>query len=488
MGKYPYFPKVNSTWNKEQTFDGITIKEVTTPSTNPPANYMKLYFKADGKLYKLNSSGAETVSNSTVSAITQALLDAKANINNPSFTGIVTIPNIANLETAVTANTAKVGITSGQASEITANTAKVGITSGQASEITANTAKVGITSGQASEITANTAKISLDDNSVTLAKLAHGTAGKYLGFSASGVPEEKTISTGVEVMTMPHDTTEVNHAYATTATGSTGVIANVTVTGESGGSGAGSAPYGSNSRQCNSTTNIVGNISGTITYTVGFNSACGTAMNRQTQLRNSSGGVVYAESKSDLGMGGSTSESITFTNLVDVATIWLYWRFDCVGGNWNQSNHSFTGTRETNVSPTELTNNTNATSYTTLDGIANYAVLDYGSSSNISSIAIKPTSAMTETVLLIQTSEDNSTWVTKRTILTSSLSNGVFNYILLPVTVARYIKILGNSGLSKAISFDEIKVKVNITESDLTVNHSHKSLSATDSGLTLSGD
>jgi hypothetical protein len=59
---------------------------------------------------------------------------------------------------AITANTAKTGITSGQASAITANTAKTGITSGQASAITANTAKTGITSGQASAITANTAK------------------------------------------------------------------------------------------------------------------------------------------------------------------------------------------------------------------------------------------------------------------------------------------------------------------------------------------
>jgi hypothetical protein len=180
MGKYPYFPKVKSEWNKQQTFDGITIKEVTTPSENPPANYMKLYFKADGKLYKLNSSGAETVSNSTVSAITQALLDAKANINNPTFTGVVTIPNISNLETAVTANTAKTGITSGQASAIVANTAKTGITSGQSSAIVANTAKV-----------------SLDDNSVTLSKLAHGTADKYLGFDGSGVPAELTVSGGV---------------------------------------------------------------------------------------------------------------------------------------------------------------------------------------------------------------------------------------------------------------------------------------------------
>ena len=61
--------------------------------------------------------------------------------------------------TAITNNTAKVGITSGQASAITANTAKTGITSSQASAITANTAKTGITSAQASAITANTAKV-----------------------------------------------------------------------------------------------------------------------------------------------------------------------------------------------------------------------------------------------------------------------------------------------------------------------------------------
>ena len=94
MGKYPYFPKVKTEWSKQQTFDGITIKEVTTPSINPPANYMKLYFKSDGKLYKLNSSGVETVSNATVSSITQSLLDAKSNIASPTFTGTVVLPNV----------------------------------------------------------------------------------------------------------------------------------------------------------------------------------------------------------------------------------------------------------------------------------------------------------------------------------------------------------------------------------------------------------
>ena len=115
----------------------------------------------------------------------------------------------ASQASAITANTAKVGITTQQASDISANNAKVSytdasavaantakvtfpgfgtsggtalegdtallqlgttsstalagdtitITSGQASAITANTAKTGITSGQASAITANTAKV-----------------------------------------------------------------------------------------------------------------------------------------------------------------------------------------------------------------------------------------------------------------------------------------------------------------------------------------
>jgi hypothetical protein len=83
--------------------------------------------------------------------------------------GAITIADIANdavtedklansINTAIAANTAKTGITSGQASAITANTAKTGITSTQADAIVANTAKTGITSGQASAITANTAK------------------------------------------------------------------------------------------------------------------------------------------------------------------------------------------------------------------------------------------------------------------------------------------------------------------------------------------
>lgn len=111
---------------------------------------------------------------------------------------------------SVAANTAKVGITTQQASDITTNNAKVGITTDQANAITANTAKnsypsadatkvgfisvtqavdldtiesdvatnnakVGITTQQASDITTNNAKISFDSTSST--KLAGIEAG-----------------------------------------------------------------------------------------------------------------------------------------------------------------------------------------------------------------------------------------------------------------------------------------------------------------------
>ena len=61
----------------------------------------------------------------TLSDNAQSQLDLKSPLASPTFTGVVTIPNVANLETAVVANTAKVGITSGQASTITANTTSI---------------------------------------------------------------------------------------------------------------------------------------------------------------------------------------------------------------------------------------------------------------------------------------------------------------------------------------------------------------------------
>jgi hypothetical protein len=36
------------------------MSQISTPS-NPTSGYNKLYFKSDGKLYRLNSSGVETL-------------------------------------------------------------------------------------------------------------------------------------------------------------------------------------------------------------------------------------------------------------------------------------------------------------------------------------------------------------------------------------------------------------------------------------------
>ena len=82
--------------------------------------------------------------------------------------------------TDVAANSAKVGITSDQASEITANTAKTGVTSDQSTAITTNTAKVGYTDAL---VSANT------DVAASSAKTARITsAGEtFLGYNAGNV-------------------------------------------------------------------------------------------------------------------------------------------------------------------------------------------------------------------------------------------------------------------------------------------------------------
>ena len=89
------------------------------------------------------------------------------------------------------------------------------------------------TTPEASAITANTAKISLDDNSVTLAKLAHGTAGKSIGYNSStGVPEEQDAPEGgtspfgngadSDLSTLPSTLgTGTNSSSVTTLTGGT---------------------------------------------------------------------------------------------------------------------------------------------------------------------------------------------------------------------------------------------------------------------------
>jgi len=94
-----------------------------------------------------------TANNAKVGITTQQAADI---VTNNAKVGITT-----QQASDITTNNAKVGITTTQADAITANTAKIGITTDQANAITANTAKVGITTQQASDITTNNAKVGI---------------------------------------------------------------------------------------------------------------------------------------------------------------------------------------------------------------------------------------------------------------------------------------------------------------------------------------
>ena len=148
--------------------------------------------------------------------------------------GAITIADIANdavtedklansINTAIAANTAKTGITSGQASAITANTAKTGISSAQTSAITANTSKTGISSAQTSAITANTAKTGISSGQTSAitantAKVTNAThSGEVTGATALTIADNIVDEANLKISNTP------TNGYALTAqSGNTG--------------------------------------------------------------------------------------------------------------------------------------------------------------------------------------------------------------------------------------------------------------------------
>ena len=143
---------------------GITTNQANAITTNSA----KVSFPEapnDGDSYVRKNQGWESLTHPT---------DAVTSVNGE--TGVVVLDSdditegASNLyftdarvsaNSSVAANTAKVGITTQQASDITTNNAKVGITTQQAADIVTNNAKVGITTQQASDITTNNAKVGI---------------------------------------------------------------------------------------------------------------------------------------------------------------------------------------------------------------------------------------------------------------------------------------------------------------------------------------
>ena len=134
-------------------------------NTSVVANTAKVSFPEapnDGDAYVRRNQAWESLThptdlvtsvNSQTGAVALDTDDIDEGLTNKYYTDARVASN-----SAVAANTAKVGITTQQAADIVTNNAKVGITTEQANAITANTAKVGITTAQANAIVANTAK------------------------------------------------------------------------------------------------------------------------------------------------------------------------------------------------------------------------------------------------------------------------------------------------------------------------------------------
>lgn len=71
------------------------MKQITTPS-NPSTGYNKLYFKSDGKLYKLSSAGVEA----EIGAGTGTVVKYRGTFVNADLTaGILTVTHNLNVDT-----------------------------------------------------------------------------------------------------------------------------------------------------------------------------------------------------------------------------------------------------------------------------------------------------------------------------------------------------------------------------------------------------
>ena len=149
----------------------VKVSELTE-TTSPQAND-ELLINDGGVSKKLKVSNfvnaaitANTAKTGITSGQTSAITANTAKVTNATHTGDVTGATALTIGTGkvITAMILDDNVTADKLAnsinaEITANTAKTGITSSQASAIVANTAKTGITSGQTSAITANTAKV-----------------------------------------------------------------------------------------------------------------------------------------------------------------------------------------------------------------------------------------------------------------------------------------------------------------------------------------
>lgn len=141
---------VTDVTNVTTALNSISVKELSDISTSSPSNNQVLQFKTSSSKFEPTTLTSTAPVDSVNSQTGTVVLDTD-NISEGSSNLYFTDARVAG-NSAVTANTAKTGITTSQANAITANIAKVGITTDQANAITANTAKNSYPSGDATKV------------------------------------------------------------------------------------------------------------------------------------------------------------------------------------------------------------------------------------------------------------------------------------------------------------------------------------------------
>ena len=391
-------------------------------------------------------------------------------------------------------------------------------TTPEATAITANTAKTGITGAQASAITSNTAKVSLDDNSVTVAKLAHGTADKYLGFDSSGVPEEKTVSTGVAsdtgvqtVSTTIGDYTTGSSATSSSASpntsgGTTTANLNYPRVNSFHNFGTYSSEFQFLRSGFGSPTHLIGAKIYGITGYFARDSGSSTGFPIK---------IVYKPVIGTIASQFDFSGTFTWNVVAPVPNGTLFTEKTCTDNHnhvmadgdvfqWYNTNTWGTMYYETpsgSQNPTIVISHELVHTFTASNNVDNdtatiaktnseanaWIAIGLASSSNITQVAIYLDSATTETEIKIQTSPDNSVWTDKRTITVSNLSTGAWNYIRMNNVTAQYLRVYGSSGVSKIIAIGETKI-MTATDGQVATGHGHLAISSSDTSLALNGE
>ena len=104
-------------------------------------------------------------------------------------------------------------------------------------------------------------------------------------------------------------------------------------------------------------------------------------------------------------------------------------------------------------------------------------------------LAYYANSATTESQIKLQYATNAggvSSWNDLRTINTSDLTNGQYNYIRFNNAVGRYLRVYGNSGASGVLAINELKVQ-EPSDSVVANTHGHLGISNSDTSLNLDG-